>query len=279
MKRPPKRKNISSTQDPDAVEIPAGSPSKGSAKMPPKLSKDMGTVATNREKLMNLTDKPDVNKSTISVKPTHTPEQIGMINDYKNAVDEDVYNFVKRVYRLNDKNVSSKLNLDLGNVSNRTKEDVSRILGVDINGSAINHIEKRHGIKGESDFSMENAEDVARIKYVLENYDDVGPALKDNVEKEIFEGWQNANQTPSNGVIFSKKIDGTYYVVEAVPDSAAKKMHVVSAYIEKERAPQLLNMSKIPQPTSETPVASTLSNDRVADLGGNVKGVSQTKRY
>lgn len=52
-------------------------------------------------------------------------------------------------------------------------------------------------------------------------------------------------------------------------------MHVVSAYIEKERAPQLLNMSKIPQPTSETPVASTLSNDRVADLGGNVKGTAQ----
>lgn len=282
VKRLPKRRGVSFTQDPEAVEIPAGSPAKGSAKMPPKLSEDMGKVATNREKLMNLTDKPDVNKSTISVKPTHTPEQIGMINDYKNAVDEDIYNFVKRVYRLNDKNVASKLNLDLGNVSNRTKEDVSRILGVDINGythningSAINHIEKRHGIKGESDFSMKNAEDVARIKYVLENYDDVGPALKDNGEKEIFEGWQNANQTPSNGVIFSKKIDGTYYVVEAVPDSSNRKLQIISAYIQKERAPRVLNMAKAPQPTSETPNAPTLSTNRVADSGGNVKGASQ----
>lgn len=284
VKRPPKRRGVSSTQDPDAVEIPAGSPSKGSAKMPPKLSEDMGAVATNRENLMHLVDKPDVNKSTISVKPTHTPEQIGMINDYKNAVDEDVYNFVKRVYRLNDKNVASKLNLDLGNVSNRTKEDVSRILGVDINGythnmngSSVSHIEKRHGVNGKRDSSMKNVEDVSRIKYVLENYDDVDLLLKDNGENETFKEWTNSDQTPSHGVKFSKKIDGMYYVVEAVPDSGNKKLQIISAYIEekKERAPRLLNMDKTPQHTSETLDASTLSTNRVADSGGNVKGASQ----
>lgn len=230
VKRLPKRRGVSSTQDPEAVEIPTGSPTKGSPKMPPKLSEDMGTVATNREKLMNLTDKPDVNKSTISVKPTHTPEQIGMINDYKNAVDEDVYNFVKRVYRLNDKNVASKLNLDLGSVNDRISKDVKDILGVDtkgfshnMNGSAINHIEYRHGINGVADSSMQNAEDVARIKYVLNNYDNVEVALKDNGERDVFAGWANKDQTLPNGIRFSKKIDGTYYVVEAVPDSAAKK--------------------------------------------------------
>ncbi|MDY6315371.1 MAG: hypothetical protein SPL89_09450 [Clostridia bacterium] len=36
----------------------------------------------------------------------------------------------------------------------------------------------------------------------------------------------------------SKKVDGTYYVVEAVPDTRAKSLAVVSAYIEKAPARQ-----------------------------------------
>ena len=31
---------------------------------------------------------------------------------------------------------------------------------------------------------------------------------------------------------FCKKVNGTYYVVEAVPESADKKLHIVSAYMD-----------------------------------------------
>ena len=40
----------------------------------------------------------------------------------------------------------------------------------------------------------------------------------------------------------SKKVDGTYYVVEAVPDTNAKSLAVISAYIEKAPIQQTENV-------------------------------------
>ena len=62
VKRPPKRRGVSSTQDPEAVEIPADSPSKGSSKMPPKLSEDMGTITSNNYKTHGVMNKMDLHK-------------------------------------------------------------------------------------------------------------------------------------------------------------------------------------------------------------------------
>lgn len=67
-----------------------------------------------------------------------------------------------------------------------------------------------------------------------------------------------------------RKIDGTYYVVEVVPDSGAKKLQIASAYIEKERAPRALNMANAPQLTSETLNASTLSKTRITEKSTEV---------
>ena len=43
---------------------------------------------------------------------------------------------------------------------------------------------------------------------------------------------KNNNESPL--VKFSKKVDGTFYVVEAVPDSSYKKIWVLSAYMQKQ---------------------------------------------
>ena len=74
---------------------------------------------------------------------------------------------------------------------------------------------------------MADVEDVARLRYVLENYDSIE-----------FEGKTSKNYRTKDGnrapkVIFSKKIDGTYYVIEAVSDASKKRNYIVSAYIKK----------------------------------------------
>ncbi len=67
--------------------------------------------------------------------------------------------------------------------------------------------------------------------------------------------WQNSDRTPSQIVMYTKKIDGTYYAAIAVPISNAKNIQVISAYINKHKkieAPELVNMDKSPHPTSKT---------------------------
>ncbi|MBQ7255713.1 MAG: hypothetical protein IJS31_05670, partial [Oscillospiraceae bacterium] len=57
-------------------------------------------------------------------------------------------------------------------------------------------------------------------------------------------------------------VNGTYYVVEAVPDTNTKQMRVVTAYMQKnsESIDQVLNMEQnSPQPTSKPPVGANAS--------------------
>ena len=82
------------------------------------------------------------------------------------------------------------------------------------------------------------------------------------------------------GVKFSKKVDGTFYVVEAVPDSNAKKLQVISAYMDNQKkstanAEHALHpyTDAVPQPTPETPYASTLSDSILPSAEKNVKEV------
>lgn len=44
--------------------------------------------------------------------------------------------------------------------------------------------------------------------------------------------YRNADNSQAPLIRFEKRVDNTYYVVEAVPDSKANRMAVVSAYME-----------------------------------------------
>ena len=99
---------------------------------------------------------------------------------------------------------------------------------------------------------MSDVEDLARIEYVLDNYDDIEKGTAD----KVYTKYMNSDNTPAAKVIYSKRVNGNYYVVEAVPDSKAKTLRVISAYKEKaEGVSQVLNMSEDPQLTSQTPHA------------------------
>ncbi len=151
--------------------------------------------------------------------------------DFLQAVDNDLLDFVENVEGNEDGVPNSYI---FGQTTEKMNEDIKRLTGIDttsfrhsIGKNSINHIFKRHGKKGKADKSMANNKDIARIGYVLENYDDIN--LIEDASMEFRDKYQN----PAPMVKMSKKVDGTFYVVEAVPDTKAKKLAIVSAYIEK----------------------------------------------
>ena len=167
----------------------------------------------------------------------HTSQEQKTILEYQNAVDPNLVNYIKNVQKNPD---GSYLNFEVKPVSPREVSDIKGLTGIDITGyrhnikpSAIEHIIKRHGKNGKADHSMANVEDIARIPYVLENYDRVERGKLPNGKERYSKAYSDRNQRPSPTVVYSKAIDGTFYVVEAVPDSNTKILQVVSAYISK----------------------------------------------
>lgn len=74
-----------------------------------------------------------------------------------------------------------------------------------------------------------NVEDIARMGYVIMNYDEI------SYDKITTNGYLDETGQASPMIRISKKIDGTYYVIGAVNSSKKKRSYVVAAYISKEK--------------------------------------------
>ena len=71
-----------------------------------------------------------------------------------------------------------------------------------ITGSAIDHIEKRHGKNGQADHSMQDVQDVARLKFVLDNFDRAELLLNDDGTPSVSDVWKNSDRTPAARIAF-----------------------------------------------------------------------------
>lgn len=192
-----------------------------------------------------------------------------VIQDYLDAVDQNVLSFVEDVQT--GRAWSSK-KITVGSANTRMSEEIARLTGVEnsegqpivLNTSSVEHVMKRHGAKGEADHSMQNNLDFARINYVLQNFD-----YAELSQKKSY-GYRNRDGSPAPNVLFSKKINGTYYVVEAVPDTG--KLGIVSAYINKKGASQVLD-DNAPSPDVRNVPAYT-PNKSLAEDSDSVKQFS-----
>lgn len=253
-----------------------------------------GTKADQRAQIkraaltLNITGEPAKSeeraKSTaVDTSPEqHTPEQQASIQEYQNSVDNRVLAFIHRWNGLKNADYKKKARVRLDTVSERAVSDLKSTVGIDatgyrhsIDGNALQHIEKRHGKNGEADHSMANENDIARISYVLDNYDEVQPLLDKNGQPKRSSQHRNADGSQAPVVLYSKRIDGTYYAAEAVPDAAAHELRVVSAYLSRKNSgstDQVLNMPQSdPQLTSEVPVgAVTSTTGSIPAAGENV---------
>lgn len=213
----------------------------------------------------------------------HTPEQQVRIQEYQDSVDSRILSFIHKWNGLKNADYKKRARVRLDTVSERAASDLKSVVGADvtgythsIDGNALQHIEKRHGTNGESDHSMANENDIARISYVLENYDSVKPLLNADGSQKRSSMFNNADNTPAPLVLYAKQIDGTYYAVEAAPDSAAHELRIVSAYMTNKNsgsAGKVLNMPPSgPQLTSEVPHRANASTtaDSIPAVGKDV---------
>lgn len=250
----------------DAIELMTGkrptteaqkaSESQGDITAPPMPSNDavarpetLNSAVNNNVEVQNA----DVQKNTapngtestaVNDNPaTHTAEENKIIADYKAAADENVISGIERARSLQDINYRNKFTVTLAEtVGDRVVNLVKNATGLDvtgfknqIKGNSIAHIDKRHGVNGTADHSMANIEDFGRINYVVENADRARLLSAGDVDSETWKlsrEYRNADNSQAPLIRFEKRVDNTYYVVEAVPDSKANRMAVVSAYME-----------------------------------------------
>ena len=163
----------------------------------------------------------------------HTPEQLRIMQEYEEAVDPQIVEFIDRVQA---GVASPKAKRTVGQINGNLAKEISNIVGFDVDGfsiliepSAITHMAKRHGKKGYADQSLADKNDIARMGYVLKNYDTV---QKGN-NKRPHRAHLDRHGNPAKMVEIRKRIDGEYVVFEAVPDTDAKAAYIVSARIEK----------------------------------------------
>jgi len=177
----------------------------------------------------------DEESTAVNTDPAqHTPQEQAIIEEYQAAVDEELVDYIEAVKASPG---TRKRPFTLKNVSDRAAADIKKLTGVNVSGNKthfesriVEHIWIRHGENGKADQSMRDVNDIARIQYVLDNYDNAEYGGKSKAYVTVDE---NGKNRLADTVTFSKKVNGTYYVVEAVPDTKSKTVFITSARMAK----------------------------------------------
>ena len=197
------------------------------------------------------------------------------LSNYNNAeINIDIISLIEKVQ---DGNFKPNEKVYLGVVSNEMAQEIENIVGFSVQGfkvvieaRQIEHIIKNHGEKGKTDQSMKNPEDLGKIEYVLDNADSVVKSGRTQAYSYMKDGRNRTAET----ILYEKVIgEKSYYVVQAVPDTKAKTLYIVSAFIGKsgykKEASQLIN-AKGPDATAKTGSESASTNI-IPENGENVK--------
>ena len=214
----------------------------------------------------------DAESTSVNTNPAdHTPVEQRVIDEYQNSTDTALVDFVRRAAE----NPGGKERYTLNPVSERAAADIKKITGVDTAGNQTvleqrmaEHILRRHGEAGKSDSTMRDLNDIGRIQYVLDNYDSV---VDGGTTKAYTTPKANGHNGLAKTVKFSKAVNGTYYVVEAVPDTTKHTTYIVTAYMTKNKptGSSSGNVQALPS-TSETTTTIPVGNSTVPQAAANV---------
>ncbi|MBR5497029.1 MAG: hypothetical protein IKV76_03500 [Clostridia bacterium] len=207
-----------------------------------------------------------------SKKESYDSSMQNTIDGYLEAVDEGLLSFVQKYYNNPNEEFDR---FSLSKVSPKQAKDLNELLDVDfsgysnaINKSAVNHINKRHGKNGEQDNSMSNINDFARLNFIIDNYDDIEIITFEDGDFDLSKEFRNSDNTPAKLIRMKKKVNGTFYVVEAVPENKYKKIWVASAYIQK-------NGAVTQVPTTKSSGSFLVSPDSINSISKTIKSVKQ----
>ncbi len=159
-------------------------------------------------------------------------------------------------------------------ISDRLATDIEKIVGFSVKGYSneiapgnIQHIENEHGANGRKDQSMKNHHDLARVSFVVDNYEKIK-------EGKISGEYKNSDGTKAKTIELQKKIDDEfYYVVEAVPDASLKTLHIVSAYKNKKDTFSDVPVSNDPRRYVQDEHQPNVSNDIILNEEPSVKDI------
>ncbi|MBE6598557.1 MAG: hypothetical protein E7638_03845 [Ruminococcaceae bacterium] len=184
----------------------------------------------------------------------YSPEHQKVIEEYANAVDDNFRRFIDSVI---DNPGHRDDSYSLSVVSEDTARKIKDIIGFDTEGwntkiesRMIRHIWNRHGADGQQDNSMANRDDIARIQYVIDNADSIEQSGTSSAYKEPHP-YLTGKMKSAKTITYSKKVNGTYYVVEAVPDTAKRTNYIISAYMTKNKEASIADDTEVsPRVTS-----------------------------
>ena len=280
LKKETENKANTSTQEIPALKqtIETDVTQKKNQTIPSLLKTSLKTIESNVNAQKNegkkITDVVEKNFLNDDYADTHTEAELQTMNEYINSTDPGIVEYVNQAKASGYK---SKIPYRLGVAEGRVAADIERITGINTTGyelqltnNALEHIDVDHGENGKADHTMADVNSIARMKYVIENYDNAYPGKGSGMFK-------TSTGHKSKTVVFEKKVDGTYYVVEAVPDTAAKCNYIVSTYasakkIEGKQLPDV----QAPSVTSKTGTALP-SNSSIPSLQENVNSDYDTK--
>ena len=241
-------------------------------------------VITGEEANKNASTYTEAESTSVNDNPAvHTPQEQAVIEAYKRSVDDGLKGFIERVRGLKDNNFRSKIRTMIETQTDNAARAAAALTGVDttgfsnvIKGNTVTHIDNRHGVNGIADHSMQNIEDFSRIGFVLDNFTNAEVVPAKNVDSEtakLSREWRNSDNTHAPLIQFSMPVNGTYYVVEAVPASNAHVMAVVSAYMTDGQGKSTLNQ----EPTLPGNRASSSTSETLLDsmLGASDANVAQ----
>ena len=160
---------------------------------------------------------------------------------------EENADIISMLSKIESGNYKASDKVHFGTVSPAIAKRIEEIIGiavegfdVDIKARQLEHILKDHGKHGLTDRSMSNFTDIAKMEYAMNDPDDIRKAGKTRAYTYTRTGRNKTADT----ILYEKNI-GTksYYVVQAVADTKAKTLCIVTAFIGiegyKKEAPQL----------------------------------------
>ena len=196
----------------------------------------------------------------------YTDDHQRVMEEYASAVDKDFLDYLS--VEVKSPGIQAKP-YTVARMSEKTAGMIKERIGLDTTGwdvkiepRMVDHIWKRHGENGEQDHSMADVSDIARIAYVLNDPDTLDETDKSKAYRENHP-YLDGKTRAARSVLITKKVNGTYYVVEAVPNSNRNAAFIVSAYMNKKGAISTADNSLVsPAQTSAGNDVNTLSENQ-----------------
>ncbi len=214
-------------------------------------------------------------------KPATETGGVKASRQFNNAkINNEIINLVNRV---KENNFKPNEVVDFGTVNRMVAAEIMNLTGFDVSdyrvvieARQIEHILKDHGENGKTDHSLSDTADIAKMGFVLNEPDSISNAGRTQAYSYMEKGHNRTAKT----VLYEKRIgEKSYYVVQAVPITKAKKLFVVSAFIGeqgyKKEASQLINANS-PDATTEYGSA-ILSNNTVTQNAQSVNNNDMQK--